>query len=293
MSTLAPTAATGGSALAIICGGGSLPFAVADAAVSRGRRVVLFPLRGFADQQRVTAYPHHWARMGQFNRFLNIAAREGCREVVFIGSVIRPLWWRQLPDLRMLMLIPRILRLYRGGDDQLLSGIGRIFEEYGFHLVGAHEIAPELAMPLGPLGARVPSERDWADIARGLALLTANSPFDIGQAVVIAKNQVLAVEGPEGTDQTVARVAELRRSGRVHTPAGAGVLVKAAKIGQDHRFDLPSIGPQTVEGAAAAGLAGIAVLAGSAIVADADRLIAAADKAGLFVIGVNASGTRP
>ncbi len=140
--------------------------------------------------------------------------------------------------------------------------------------------------------ARAPQERDRADIARGLALLNATSPFDIGQAVVVANNQVLAVEGPEGTDRMLARVAELRRNGRIRSPTGTGVLVKAPKLGQDHRIDLPAIGPPTIEAAAAAGLAGIAVVAGSTIVAEPERIAAAADRAKIFVIGVDADGTQ-
>jgi hypothetical protein len=132
--------------------------------------------------------------------------------------------------------------------------------------------------------------QDQADIARGLALLQATSPFDIGQAVIVADNHVLAVEGPEGTDATLARVAELRRSGRIR--AFGGVLVKAAKLGQDYRIDLPSIGPQTVTAAATAGLAGIAVVAGSTIVAEPERIAAEADRCGIFIVGV-ADGTGP
>ena len=278
------------SALAIVCGAGSLPFALADAAVRRGRRVVLFALRGWADPQRVAAYPHHWTWMGQFDRFLRIAAEEGCGDIAFIGSVARPSLWKIRPDLRVLRLMPQILRLYRGGDDHLQSGIGRLFEQYGFRLVGPREIAPELTMPLGPLGSRTPNERDRADIARGLALLNATSPFDVGQAVVVAETHVLAVEGPEGTDRMVARVAELRRNGRIRSPTGTGVLVKAAKIGQDQRIDLPTIGPQTVESAAAAGLAGVAVVAGSTIVAEPELIAAAVDRLKLFVTGVDAAG---
>jgi UDP-2,3-diacylglucosamine hydrolase len=278
-------------ALAIICGGGSLPFAVADAALRRGRRVVLIALRGWADPQRVAAYPHYWSWMGQFGRFLRVAAKEGCRDVVFIGSVARPSPWQMRLDLRALRLMPRILRLFRGGDDHLQSGVGRIFEEHGFRLLGPHEVAPELLMPSGALGARVPDAGDWNDVARGLALLRATSAFDIGQAVVVANNHVLAVEGPEGTDQMLARVAELRRSRRIQSPAGTGVLVKAPKIGQHPRIDLPSIGPKTVEGAVGAGLAGIAVVAGTTIVAEAERIAAAADRAKIFVVGINSDGT--
>jgi DUF1009 family protein len=122
-------------------------------------------------------------------------------------------------------------------------------------------------------------------------LLNATSPFDIGQAVIVAENQVLAVEGPEGTDRMLARVAELRRNGRIRSAAGTGVLVKAVKIGQDHRIDLPSIGPQTVEMAGAAGLAGLAVVAGSTIVAEPERIAAVADRAKVFVAGVDDDGT--
>jgi DUF1009 family protein len=98
---------------------------------------------------------------------------------------------------------------------------------------------------------------------------------------------VLAVEGPEGTDQALARVAELRRNGRIQTPVGTGVLIKAPKAGQDHRIDLPSIGPNTIEGVAAAGLAGVAVVAGSTIVAEAERIATVADRARIFVAGVD------
>ena len=286
-----PEAANDASALAIICGGGSLPFALADAAKRRGRRVVLFALRGWADPQRVVAYPHHWVWMGQLGRFIRIAAAEGCRDVVLIGSVERPSFWLMRPDLLMLSLMPRIIRLFSGGDDHLQFGVGRIIEEHGFRVLGPQDVAPELLMLHGAIGSSVPKQRDWADISLGLALLRANSPFDIGQAVVVANQQVLAVEGPEGTDQTLARVVELRRNGRIRTPAGVGVLVKAAKIGQDPRIDLPSIGPHTVDGAIAASLAGIAVVAGSTIVAEPERIGAAADRAKIFVVGVDADGT--
>ena len=291
MSGRTTEASNGETTLAIICGGGSLPFALADAAVRRGRRVVLFALREWADPQRVAAYPHHWSRIGQFGRFLRLAANEGCGDVAFIGSVVRPSLWQIRPDLGAIRLMPQLVRLFRGGDDHLQAGIGRLFEQHGFRLLGPKDIAPELLMPPGVLGARTPSGQERADIARGLALLNATSPFDIGQAVVVANNHVLALEGPEGTDQMLARVAELRRSRRINTPEGTGVLIKAAKLGQDQRIDLPVIGPPTVGAVSAAGLAGIAVVAGSTIVAEPERIAAAADGAKIFVIGVGADGT--
>ena len=261
-------AAAPAAPLAIICGGGSLPFAVAEAARRQGRPVILFALRGSADPRRVGDYPHHWIGPGQAGRFLRLSRELGVRDVVMIGTVTRPAFSQVRLDWRALLLLPRLIKLFRGGDDHLLSGMARLFEEHGFRLVGAHEIAPEILMPQGRLGAREPSAGDHADIARGLELLHAIGPFDIGQAVVVADGRVLAIEAAEGTDEMLARLAALREQGRVRFPAATGVLVKAPKPRQDRRVDLPSIGPRTVEGAARAGLAGIAVVAGSVIVAE-------------------------
>src|SRR5439155_1402989 len=203
-----------------------------------------------------------------FGAFCRLARREGCQDVVLIGSMMRPAIWQIRPDLQTLRLLPRIFGMFRGGDDYLLKGVAAIFEEHGFRLLGAHAVAPEILMPEGALGRERPTERDNADIAKGLAFLTAASPFDVGQAVVVADARVLAIEAAEGTDRMLARIAELRQGGRI-ADSRRGVLVKAAKRGQDRRVDLPSIGPRTVEGAARAGLAGIAVVSGSTIIAEA------------------------
>src|SRR6516165_10721023 len=260
------------SPLAVICGAGSLPFAVADAVARRGRPVVLFPIQGWADPARIAGYRHHWASFGHFGWFCRVARAEGCRDVVLIGWLLRPAIWQLRPDFKTLRLLPRVLRIFRGGDDHLLSGIAAIFEEHGFRLIGAHEIAPEILMPEGPLGRRTPSRRDCDDISKGLTLLDATSPFDIGQAAVVADERVIAIEAAEGTDHMLMRVAQLRQNGQVPAASNRGVLVKAAKRGQDRRLDLPSIGPQTIEHAKRAGLAGIAVTAGSTIVAEPDRI---------------------
>jgi DUF1009 family protein len=122
-----------------------------------------------------------------------------------------------------------------------------------------------------------------------MELLAAIGPFDVGQAVVVGRNHVIAVEGAEGTDHMLARLLDMRRAGRVSFGDGRGVLIKAAKPGQDRRFDLPTVGPKTVEAAARAGLAGIAVAAGDALGVDQQEMIAAADRAGLFIAGVRAA----
>jgi DUF1009 family protein len=274
--------------LAMICGGGSLPLAVADRVAASGRRVVLFPLRGAAEGTAVERHPHHWLYIGQIGKFLKLARAEGCRDVVFIGALVRPSIWHVHPDLVGLSFLPRVLKAFRGGDNHLLSGMSTLLEGEGLRLRGAHEVAPEILVPEGVLGRIEPSERDRADIKLGLDYLRASGPFDVGQAVVVAGLHIIAVEAAEGTDGMLARVVEMRANGRVRAASGAGVLVKAAKPDQDRRFDLPSIGPVTVERAVAAGLAGIAVAAVDTIIAEPDRVITAADRGGIFVIGVPA-----
>lgn len=274
------------SPLGIICGGGSVPLAVADAVASHGRKVVLFPLIGWGDEKAVENYPHQWVHLGQFGRVCRLARNAGCRDLIFIGALIRPSPWQCRLDWLTLRHLPRILRAFRGGDDHLLSSIGKLFEEQGFRLIGAHEAAPDILVPEGPLGSRTPSERDLSDIAKGLALIAAAGPFDVGQAAVVANGHVIAMEAIEGTDQMLARVAELRANGRLRAQPGTGVLVKAPKPAQDRRFDLPAVGPSTVEGAAKAGLAGVAILAGGTVIAEPERVIKLAEEAGIFVVGV-------
>ncbi len=287
MST-APAAGQG--PLALICGGGSLPLAVADYVQARGRAVLLFPLRGIARPQDYAGRPHTWVRIAMFGAFARVARAAGCRDIVMIGSIVRPSFWQVRFDLTTLMMLPRIAAAFNGGDDHILGSGARLIEEQGFRVLGAHEVAPEILVPEGALGRAQPSERDRADIALGLDYLRATGAFDVGQAVVVTGKHVQAVEAAEGTDGMLARVVELRASGRIRTPAGSGVLVKAPKHGQDLRFDMPSIGPLTVEGAGLAGLAGIAVVAGSSIVAEPAQLIAAADRANIFVVGTPAGG---
>ena len=288
----AAEAASGEGPLAMICGGGTLPLAVADSVAARGRKVLLFPLRGAADPAAFAGREHTWVHLGQFGTVARIARAQGCRDIVCLGSVVRPSLWQLRPDLFTLKVLPQVARAFRGGDDHLLSSVGRVIESHGFRMLGAHEVAPEILVPAGTLGAVAPSERDHVDIALGLEYLRAAGPFDVGQAVVVADRHVLAVEAAEGTDAMLTRVAQLRASGRIRAPAGSGVVVKAPKPGQDRRFDLPSVGPKTVDGVKRAGLAGMAVAAGETIVAEPEALIAAADRAGIFIVGVPAGSAR-
>ncbi|MDR3483475.1 MAG: UDP-2,3-diacylglucosamine diphosphatase LpxI [Bradyrhizobium sp.] len=276
------------SPVGLIAAGGVMPFAVADSLIARGISPVLFALRGSCDPVKVARFRYHWISIGQISRLTRLLRSENCRDLVFIGTLVRPALSEIRLDWGTLRVIPRVLAAFRGGDDHLLSGIGGILERDGFRMVGIKDVAPELLMPEGCLTRASPDENAAADIARGREVLHALSPFDIGQAAIVIDGHVVGVEDIEGTDGLLARVARLRAEGRIRARTARGALVKAPKSGQDLRFDLPTMGPRTVEGAAAAQLAGIAIVAGNTIVVEPQAVIEAADAARLFVTGVPA-----
>jgi DUF1009 family protein len=141
-------------------------------------------------QQPWRAYPHHWIVYGQAGRFFRLAKQEDCREVVFIGAVVRPSIWHLRLDLTTIRYVPRALSMLRGGDNHLLTALARIFDERGLRLIGAHEVAPEILVPEGVLGRHVPTEPEQADIAFALSLMEVTGPFDIGQAAVVVDKHV-------------------------------------------------------------------------------------------------------
>ncbi len=270
--------------LGIVCGGGALPSRVADAVAGQGRGVFMLAIRGAASAE-IERFPHAWIKLGELREPLRLLAQHGCREICIIGFVPRP----RLADLAFdrvsLRVAARLARLWVGGDDKLLSGVARILEgDFGLKIVGAHEVVPEILAPDGPLTRRQPNPTEREDIDKGFAVLGALGPHDVGQAVVVAEGRVIAIEAAEGTDAMIDRAGALHRQGSFAD--GAGVLVKGPKPTQDRRLDLPTVGPRTVEGAVRAGLAGIAVAAGATILTEVDAVVAAADRANLFVVGV-------
>jgi len=276
------------SPVGLIAAGGVMPFAVADSLVARGLTPVLFAIRGACDERQAARFRHHWISVGQLGRATNLFRREGCRDLMFIGALVRPSLSEIRVDWGTLRAMGKIWTSFRGGDDHLLSGIGRILEEQGFRMVGIKDAAPDLLMPLGCVTGAKPDSIAEADIAKGRQVLAALSPFDIGQAAVVIDGHVVGIEDIEGTDGLLARIAGLRARDRIRAKAGRGVLVKAPKVGQDLRYDLPTVGPRTVQGAAHAKLAGIAVISGNTVVAEPQALITSADRAGLFVTGLAA-----
>jgi DUF1009 family protein len=265
--------------LGIIAGGGDLPRMVIDACRKKSRDYYVFALEGQADAATVDGVPHDWVRLGAAGTLLKRAQELSIREIVLAGSVERPSFATLRPDWRALRFLMKIGR--KGfGDDGLLRRIVEAIEEEGFTVIGPDSLLGDMPLPAGPLGRRRPDETGAADIERGRAVLRAMSAADVGQAVIVQQGMVLGVEAIEGTDALIDRCAGLRRDG------AGGVLVKLPKRGQEQRADLPTIGPETVRRAAAAGLSGIAIAAGATIVIRREETVAAADDAGLFLVAI-------
>jgi DUF1009 family protein len=271
------------SRLGILAASGSIPVAVCEAAAAKGIEVFVVALKGQASQE-ITRFPHRWVRLGEIGGLLNALRDAKCRDIVIVGGLKRPDIWRAGMDFGFIWHLPTILSLTRGGDDTLLQRVVRFFETQGFGVRGAHEIAPALLAPSGPCGVHKPKDEHQGDIARGLAVLDALGPFDVGQSVVVERGHILAVEAAEGTDEMLKRCAGLHQWGR---HGRAGVLIKAPKVGQELRVDMPVIGPRTIENAANAGLAGIAVASGEVMIADQAEMISLADRNEIFVTGVD------
>jgi DUF1009 family protein len=271
--------------LAILCGGGDFPIQVARAAIQQGRDPILVGIVGAADA-RIEVFQHFWVHMGEVGKLFRSLKERGIVEIAIVGAMTRP----EFADLRLdwgaLRRLAGLASLFRGGDNRLLVGIARFFENEGVAVVGVHQIAPQLLVSPGALSALAPSAQAQVDARQGGALIDALSSFDAGQAVVIANGRVVAIEAAEGTDAMLARVAELRTAHRLRFKGRAGVLVKAPKRDQDMRLDMPAVGLKTIEAAKRAQLEGIALAAGRVLIADRAPFKRAADEAGLFVFGL-------
>ncbi len=265
--------------LGIIAGGGAMPLRVAAAARAAGREVFVVGLEGFAEPRHLAGWPHAMARIGAAGRILELLRAQGVREVVLIGTVKRPGFFDLRPDAEGAKLLGRIGRAAFAGDDGLLRAVVRVLGEMGFTVLGAHEVLREALAPLGLLTRAAPDAQAMADIARGVAVARKLGEADVGQGCVVQQGLVLAVEAIEGTDAMLARCGPLRREGP------GGVLVKMAKPGQERRADLPTLGAETVRGAIAAGLRGVAFEAGGALLAERVEAVALADEAGVFLLG--------
>lgn len=269
--------------LGILAGEGGLPSRIAIACREAGRDCLIVAFEGVTDATPLDGFPHFWTRLGTVAGALKRLKKEGVAEVLMAGPMKRPSLSSLKPDLATARIAARIAA-HAVGDDQLLSALVRELESQGFRVIGIDDVLGELVMPEGPLGKFTPDDTATADIARGTEAARLLGMLDIGQSVVVQQGMVLGVEAIEGTDALLRRVKDLCREGK------GGVLVKMKKPQQERRADLPTIGVETVQLAAAAGLRGIAVEAGGALAVDHGEIARHADALDMFVVGIRVAG---
>lgn len=270
--------------LGIVAGGGALPHAIADHCKATGQAYYVAQVAPFADGDW-SGHPGARFDLGAMGARKAALREAGCDAVVMAGLVKRPDFSALAWDEGGKALLPKLVAAARQGDDALLRVLVADFEAEGFRVLGAHEACPPLLARAGALGARAPDAQALSDIAKAWAVADALGRWDVGQAVAVCEGLVLAVEAQEGTDALIARVGALPQALRGAPMRRRGVLLKRAKPIQERRIDLPTIGLATIENAAAAGLAGIALEADGALILDRAALAARADALGLFVFG--------
>ncbi len=263
--------------IGLIAGGGQFPVLFAEAARARGRGVfAVCHLNETTDQVAQRADAACWVKLGQLGKIIKFFHRHNVREAVFCGTITKTRIFKDiLPDFKGLALWNKIdTRL----DDAILRAVAGVLEEEGIKVLASTCYLEHLFFPKGVLSRKKPSPEQLEDIRFGWKIAREVGRLDIGQCVVVRERSVLAVEAIEGTDAAIKRGGELAGSG--------AVVVKLKKPGQDFRFDLPATGTKTIETLASVKGSVLAVEAGQSLIFDREAMVAAADRAGIVVIGL-------
>jgi UDP-2,3-diacylglucosamine hydrolase len=284
--------------LGLIAGNGAFPLLMLDAARAQGAQVIVAAIKEEASpaiEQRGAAAVH-WMSLGELGKLIDTFKKEGVRTAVMAGQVKHKQIFSAIrPDWRLAKVL---FSLGTRNTDSLIGAVAKVLEDEGIHLISSTSyLEPLLAKP-GVLTRRAPTEAEQKNIDYGRAVARHLAQFDIGQTVVIAESACVTVEAMEGTDATILRGGEIMKS-LAHEPAPAGqeretvlsrhlTVVKVAKPNQDMRFDVPVIGVKTIETMAQAGATCLAVDAGKCLLLDGDRVIEAADNAGITIVAGSA-----
>jgi DUF1009 family protein len=278
--------------LGLIAGNGSFPLLLLDAARAQGAQVIVAAIKEETSpliEQRGAAAVY-WMSLGELGKLINTFKSEGVRTAVMAGQVKHKQIFSGIrPDWRLAKVL---FSLGTRNTDSLIGAVAKVLEDEGIHLISSTSyLEPLLAKP-GVLTRRAPTDAEQKNIAYGRQVARHLAQYDIGQTVVIAESACVAVEAMEGTDATIMRAGEIMKSSAQEdkTPADSTVLnraltvVKVAKPNQDMRFDVPVIGVKTIETMARAGATCLAVDAGKCLFLDGDRVIQAADAAGVAIV---------
>lgn len=271
------------AALGIIAATGALPEVIAKQASQKGYDVYIIGFKGFTDPGlKDLAKEFEWFKLGQLDKPIAFFKGHGVDRVVMAGKIeksnlLRP--WNIRFDRRALRMI-RSLPDWK--DDTVLMAIGNEFQKDGVNIEEMTPWAQGIMAEAGVLSKKKPNDKQWRDIEFGRAMALGIGALDIGQTVIVKNSAVIAVEAIEGTDRAIKRVTDI---GIRHT-----VVVKMAKPDQDMRFDVPGVGPSTVESMVYANAKVLAIEAGKTLIADRDKMIKLADRSGIAVVGVNPYG---
>jgi hypothetical protein len=280
--------------LGLIAGNGRFPFLLLDAARAHGAEVVVAAIKEETEPEmdmRAAADPGirvHWLSLGELSRLIETFRQAGVTQAVMAGQVKHKQIFSSIrPDWRLAKVL---LNLRTRNTDMLLGAVAKVLSDEGIELISSTAyLEPLLARP-GVLTARAPTAEEQQDLAYGRAVARALAGFDIGQTVVVAGQACVAVEAMEGTDATIERAGAI-----LHTLAAEGEastlerrlsVVKVAKPGQDMRFDVPVIGPRTIETMRLAGATCLSLEAGRTLIFDQDTVYTLADAAGIAIVAV-------
>ncbi|MCI5189230.1 MAG: LpxI family protein [Candidatus Electrothrix sp. AS4_5] len=263
--------------IGLVAGGGQFPLLFAEAAQQRNRKVVAVCHQNETQAElEQRADISCWVKLGQLGKIIRFFHKQGVSETVFCGTITKTRMFKDvLPDLKGLSLWNKIDKRL---DDAILRAVANTLEQEGIKVLASTCYLEHLFFPKGVLGKKKPSKDQQADIAFGWKIARDIGRLDIGQCVVVRAGAVLAVEAIEGTDAAIRRGGELSGSG--------AVVVKRKKPGQDFRFDLPATGTKTIETLSSVNGSVLAVEAGQSLLFDREAMIAAADQAGIVVVGV-------
>lgn len=275
--------------LGLIAGGGDLPKHVVTAALADGHEVSVIALKGFAEATDFEGAKSIGA--AEFGKITKALKKAKVTHICFAGIVKRPDFKTLKPDFKGMFHMKGAVKAAKQGDDALARFLLELFEKEGFEVIAPQDVCKSLLLPEGILGRVSLTEAHMPDAKFACEIATKIGALDIGQGAVICEGVVLAVEAQEGTDIMLQRVANLPAEIRGSVTERRGVLAKMVKPTQETRVDLPTIGPATIENAAAAGLAGIVAEGGRAFIIDRETVIALADAAGLFIAGLPPSKT--
>lgn len=260
--------------LGIVAGGGALPQRLLAFCDSRQIETYVVGFEGHTLPQTLEGREHMLTRLGAAGQIITHLKALGYKDLVIIGSVKRPKLSQMRPDWKTASFFAR-LGFRALGDDGLLKAVRAELESEGFTIHGIQEIMDDILIPHGVLGAVMPSDAQYEDIRIGLNEARDLGQKDIGQSVIVMNEDVLGVEDEEGTN------ALIRRAG-----CKGAILVKNAKPQQDRKLDMPTLGPDTIRLCADMGFAGIAAEREGVLLVDREEMVALANKAGMFLVGV-------